>query len=459
MKQILTGWIIFWLGLNIAQAQTFDIVSYTPPTNWQETRDHNHLVYQVVNQNDGTWAQIGIFASTGSKGSIDADLASEWQNLVLRQYPVSAPMQSLETREVDGWKVKSGSGTFDYNGQPATTELTTFSGFGVSVSLLTVSNSRQYSKEINSFVNSIRLQKPTEKSAASSVNLTNNKSATNTKFSGQYQFSSTKFDDGWTSQIQPEWVEVTKGNVKVLLHFAKEGTIFSADPDPLTRAAWDILVAPRYSNLKNFKVVSPSMDSQRAYMGSGNVTDSKGNEVYVVLFRKNQLTGWIEFITPNKETFVQTFGVDANQVDWSTGSEAWNKMVAMTHYNRFPVAASDIVGRWSSWSGSNVQYVNIYTGTDAGMAHAQSGNSIEFFANGTYMREYKGVSGSPSGGNVYHGNKFNGKAIVSDWEIQLTNSENGATHQFAAMFEAVRGGRVLHLYRQQIEELHLQRVD
>ncbi|MFN5475380.1 MAG: hypothetical protein ACK484_02215, partial [Sphingobacteriales bacterium] len=127
-------------------------------------------------------------------------------------------------------------------------------------------------------------------------------------------------------------------------------------------------------------------------------------------------------------------------------------------YNKFAVAASDLTGKWASWSGAGVQYVNVYTGLDAGMGHAQSSNEIVFNANGTYNREYKGVSGSPGAGNTYYGEKNNGNAIVSNWEIQLTNAFKGETHVFSAYFEAVKGGRILHLYRGNIEDMHMYRV-
>ena len=48
-------------------------------------------------------------------------------------------------------------------------------------------------------------------------------------------FTTTNFDDGWTSTVHEDWVEVTKGNIKVLIHYPKSGTIFAADPAPLAR--------------------------------------------------------------------------------------------------------------------------------------------------------------------------------------------------------------------------------
>jgi hypothetical protein len=277
--------------------------------------------------------------------------------------------------------------------------------------------------------------------------------------SGRFQFTISNFDDGWTAFQEEDWVRVTKGDITVLLHYPKEGTVVAADPEPHTNNAWNLLVAPRYSNLRNYRVVSPSLDHQRGYLGAGELTENRsGRQVYVALFRKGN-SGWLEVIAPDKNSFVIAFGADVSTIGWDTGSEIWNSLLKMFSYIKFAVSPSDLTGKWASWSGSNVQYVNAYTGLDAGMGHAQSGNEIVFLANGSYNREYKGVSGSPGAGNTYYGEKSSGNAIVSNWEVKLTNSFKGETHIFAAQFEAVKGGRILHLYRGNIEEMHLYKLD
>ena len=47
---------------------------------------------------------------------------------------------------------------------------------------------------------------------------------------------------------------------------------------------------------------------------------------------------------------------------------------------------------------------------------------------------------------------------MKDWEVTLTNRFKGATHTFWAQFEAVAGGRILHLWRGDAEEVHLFKV-
>src|SRR5690606_31209997 len=64
--------------------------------------------------------------------------------------------------------------------------------------------------------------------------------------SGSFQFSVTNFDDGWTSTVQEDWVMVSKGEIKVLLHYpTKRIDVSSADYATIGQNAWNTLVSPR----------------------------------------------------------------------------------------------------------------------------------------------------------------------------------------------------------------------
>ncbi len=451
MKIILTILILILSSTSVlAQKEAFDLTTYTAPENWVKETRENAVSY--INTNNKTWCRLIVYRSTASKGNTKSDFESEWNTLIAKEYNITEAPQSSEEVEAEGWKVKSGSGSFYFNKQPAIVMLTTFSGYNVCLSILATTNSQRYLETIKNFIGNVELKKPAVGGADTKP--TNQQQSSNTAF----KFTTTNFDDGWTATEEPDWVKVTKGNTTVLLHYAKEGTTNAADPEPHINTAWNILVAPRYSNLKNYRIASPSLDPQRAYLGAGNLTDNKtGKQVYVALFRKGS-SNWVEFISPDKNSFVKEFGTDINNIGWDASSDIWNPLLKMFAYNKFAVAASDITGKWASWSGSNIQYVNVYTGLDAGMGHAQNGNAIVFNANGTYNREYKGISGSPGSGNQYYGEKNNGNAIVNNWELKLTNAFKGETHVFTAQFEAVKGGRILHLWRGNIEEMHLYRV-
>ena len=90
------------------------------------------------------------------------------------------------------------------------------------------------------------------------------------------------------------------------------------------------------------------------------------------------------------------------------------------------------------------------------MAYSSSTNSFVFRPDGTYTNVYKGAQNLQDGrGTQFHGETSNGKFNVTNWEMTLTNRFKGATHAFAVQFEAVKGGRILHVYRGNIEEFHL----
>jgi len=266
------------------------------------------------------------------------------------------------------------------------------------------------------------------------------------------------------STIENDWVEVKKGNIKVLLHYPKEGTIFPAEPDALTKTAWNILVAPRYSNLSNFKT-SYVEDFNRPYFAIGyEVENASGNKVFIVLFRRGG--GWIELVSTTNNDFISEFGFNPESVRWGSLSEymggwvvdlsngstvkaesvVFDKLEKMTAYNKFAVAATDLenTGKWSDHYSSNTFYTNIYTGMSAGMSTYTSSQSFNFGS----MKKY---SWQLAAANSYGGNanfaqakgegKFN---VPNNWQIAFSDIE-GKPKTYDAYFTAVKNGRVLWL--------------
>lgn len=266
---------------------------------------------------------------------------------------------------------------------------------------------------------------------------------------GAYQFHTTNFDDGWTATAQPDWVEVSKGNIKVLLHFSNAAIDMSSMQTPTINAnAWNTLVAPRYKDKQNFYAFNGNMSYWRSSGISAILTDAKGVQHFVVLFRRGG-GPFIEFITPDQATFEKEFGVsfvasnDQNLIN--SYDESWLKMDNMQSRNKFAVAPSDLIGNWSESSGSYAQMYNVNTGNYAGM-NAVS-NSAEFWieADGSYRSQHSGASGMV-GSQTFFTQKYNGRySMNGNWEVSFTNRYNGKTDTYWCQFEVVRGGRILHL--------------
>lgn len=256
-----------------------------------------------------------------------------------------------------------------------------------------------------------------------------------------FAFSTTNFDDGWTGTVQEDWVEVTKGNIRVLLHYPKEGTIFPADPEPLTNAAWNILVAPRYSNLKNYKT-SYINDYTRPTLGMGYATEiATGKEVFILLFRQGK-TGWLEFISPDKNSFIQQYKFDPETIRWDSESALMDPLAKMVNHNKFSVAASDLKGKWTSDFTGIQQLYSLYTGDYVGMHMNQSSQTFLFGTGNSYNWKILVVSGM-AGNSKFADVKSSGKFTVpNNWQISFTDIE-GKPKLYDAYFTCIKGARML----------------
>jgi hypothetical protein len=217
------------LGNLFAQKEIFDLFAYTPPSGWGKEATENSISFIATNQNNGSWCRIGIIKSTISKGNIDADFESEWQDLIVKNYnPTEEPILN-EVHETDGWKVKEGVAKFKFNNVVAQAMLTTISGFNRCASIVITINNQEYLEDIDSFLKSVEF-KTMETSTQPYVNGSSNdntaiipegtKTTPALQTNGKsFTYFTTNFDDGWKSTVEEDWVEVSKGNIKVLIHY------------------------------------------------------------------------------------------------------------------------------------------------------------------------------------------------------------------------------------------------
>jgi len=440
MKNILVFLVCIWpLGYTVAQQKTYDILKYTPPAGWTEENKASSRGYTLINQKDGTWCQIYMYKSMGSAGSIAEDFARDWKELVVQPLKVgNVPDKSGDT-EADGWSIRTGVSSFEYNGQQAVTTLTTFTRPGRTFSILINTNHEPYLNTAMEFMDGIDVVLPPEPPKTEVVAAKPKPTTTSGSPSG-YTFFQTNFDDGWVAIEREDWVEVTKGNIQVLLHYPREGTIFPADPEPLINNAWNVLVAPRYTNLRDYKISETVMDYQRPYFGSGTVRSAAGKDVYVAIFHKGS-SPWIEIIAPDKQAFIKEFGVDINEVKWSSPGDIFAALERLPNYNKFAVAAADLKGAWTSNFTGVMQMYNSLTGNYAGMQMNQSNEEFVFKGN-TYSWKLlvaNGMVGNMNYANVSSTGTF---SLPNAWQVHFSKMQYGAK-TYDAYFSCVKGARML----------------
>lgn len=249
-----------------------------------------------------------------------------------------------------------------------------------------------------------------------------------------FTFTTTNFDDGWVSTIANDFVQVTKGNITVLLYYGFEITDELRNSNvEFSDYYWNQLVVPHY-RVKSAYRYEEGVTYFRTYFIEGEaVNPQTGKSCYIALnvLVNSGVSTPVLAIAPDKNSYYQQFPEP-------------KALGNMTGYNKFAVAAKDIIGTWEESSGAGVNLYNTYTGNYAGMNYAQNSATFIFNADGTYTSKHSGAS-SVYGTTTVFSQEYKGKVTVTNWDMSMTNRWKDATENFNAQFEVVRGGRILHL--------------
>ncbi len=439
MRKYLIAGFLFFSGCSFSQQQTYDMFRFTAPKKWVKKVQENNLIFSVTDSRAHTWAQIDIVKSTASKGSMEADFESEWKSLVTDRYGVAGEPLEIDTQSYNGWKVWSGLGKFVFNNDTSSVLLSTFSNGIRCASFILLSNTTSYGKILEEFVGSVTLVAPPTQQAAVSET-SPQQHVPSVPVATGFQFNTTNFDDGWVSVVKEDWVEATKGNIKVLLHYPREeDKKYYTQYSEQVSVFWNLLVAPRYSNLRHYYTPTYMTSSQPGYFAAGLLTDNAtGKDVWVALFSKEK-SGWIEIITPDKKTFVDNFGVDEPQQYFGD----WDRLSALSALNKFAVGEKDLEGEWSNNFFGSTSYYNVYSGIYAGSTTFTSNVTYQFSKNKTYNWHLAMGNGATGSTTRVDQAKASGKwKMLNNWQLWCSEIER-EQKTYNVYFSCIKGGRVL----------------
>lgn len=413
-----------------AQQETYDIASFIPPKSWKKQTAGNNIYYSHIDNKTQSWCMIGIYKSTASSGTVDADFNSEWELLIAKEHQVTAGPQKETPTQSRGWSFLSAGGRAIFNGKDMAVVLKVASGYNTCMSFVVKTNNvNQYLKTIEAFDKSISLKQPEAS--------TNN---TPPAATGNFKFLSTNWDDQWITYARDNWAEVVKGDLKVLVHYPNKNAdaYNSVLKDGLINA-WNILVAPRYSNIRNMEIKPIQSFESIAFCEADATEKATGKQIHVVLFKKHYSNGngrYLEFITNGKAAYEQEFGAYHND------EFGWDKPANMQYRNKFSVAAGDLPGKWNASDYASLTYYYVSSGGFAGATATSISHEFTFMSNGSYQSDQAGASGVV-GNQKFSRQVYKGKFTVNNWNMQLTNRFQGQTEKFDCYFEAVKGGRIL----------------
>lgn len=283
---------------------------------------------------------------------------------------------------------------------------------------------------------------PTNNPAPSGSQTGGNSTISKTTASGNFVYYITNFDDGWNSTIAEDKVIVTKGNLRVFIYH-------SVAHNDETRSAgrnwtWDHLVTKDF-NIRStqYRDHGQVMEAMQAPYIEGQAVDrSNGKLVFLAMYAQSS-SGRIFTtlaIAPDEQTIRNAFPKAEDKYE--------SDLNAMRGYNRFAVDPRDLTGTWTGGDGSAINVYDGYTGNYVGMNVAEVSDKFIFENSNTYSSEHIGATGQV--GNMKAFNQvYKGSYTLDKWSISMNNRWKGETDHFHCYFEAVRGGRILHLQNKQ----------
>lgn len=447
MKFLSNFFVLFFFVLNaFAQKQTFDITTFTVPKGWKKESSESTMQFAKEDAAKGTYCMITLLKSMPGTGNAKENFDLSWISIVKEMVTVSTAPEMQPSAIEDGWEVLSGYATFEKDGITGVAVLVTSSGFEKMVNVIILTNTDVYQKDITAFLESVDLKKPAAEKQTGNTKpepvLAVNQSSKAAAVSNGFAFTTTNFDDGWTSTVKEDWVEVLKNNIKVLIHYPNaKADAYNSVLKEEDYTAWNVLVAPRYSDMKNFEWRSIQSWESISFIEADAAENSSGKMVHIVLFKKHYSNGsgaYLEFVTSTKAGYENEFGA------YHQTSYDWDKTANMQFRNKFAVSAADLKGTWTNNFTGMTQYVNAYTGASAGADTHASAQNFVFGSGDTYKWDI-GVASGFVGNIKFQSAKSNGKfSVPNAWQVYFSSME-GKPKTYDAYFSCVKGSRLLWL--------------
>lgn len=155
MNKIFLSLVFLYSAISsVAQKESFDIASFSPPDGWTKELKEDFVSFSRI---DGaSWSQIAVYKSRQSSGNIEEDALKNWQDIVLAGHTIENEDKTT-SKPAEGWQVMSHSGVWQYNSTNVATLLTTYSNGNICISVLWNGTAKPYMQNLKDFIASIDL--------------------------------------------------------------------------------------------------------------------------------------------------------------------------------------------------------------------------------------------------------------------------------------------------------------
>jgi hypothetical protein len=148
-----------FVGKVNAQA-TYDVFTYTEPVGYKKEIRKGSIAYTKTDTKTGTYCIISLFPQTQSKGDIVTDFNSDWAALVAMPLHIKDLPKAENSEAISGWQTYSGAANFELNGGTSMALLTTAKEDNAVVSVLVITNTQNFLKDADDFLDNLKLNKP-----------------------------------------------------------------------------------------------------------------------------------------------------------------------------------------------------------------------------------------------------------------------------------------------------------
>ena len=161
MKQllrILIAILILTAGSFAQKVETFDLMTFTPPTGWKKEAGQNGV--QISTEDNDDYCIITLFKAIPAIGNADENFKASWDTIVKEAVTVNASAQMIPAANKEDWKALGGFSPFEKEGMKGVAVLVNISGHGKMVNVFVLTNTQKFEPKITAFLESISLKTP-----------------------------------------------------------------------------------------------------------------------------------------------------------------------------------------------------------------------------------------------------------------------------------------------------------
>lgn len=143
-----------------AQKRIFDVVAYTLPKGWQEQRSEAGIQLSATDKKTGAYAVVVITKSMASGLTAGENFNNDWLKLVKGAVQLNGEPTIQNPTKKNGWNIISGNANYTDGANTGVATLLTATGGNKAVSVVLMTNAKQYQNDLSAFLSSLELSKP-----------------------------------------------------------------------------------------------------------------------------------------------------------------------------------------------------------------------------------------------------------------------------------------------------------